>query len=133
LSKRLSQHYTSSGDLPPCADMSELRFELPSTEPVVHGDAALGRSPKTRVTPEASFEYSSGYIQLMATQRVKRLTAAAQLESVNHDTSRILGFTRRSCRAHGFGRRYSRDNALSKDRSCFGDRSPGTTSVIYAG
>ena len=70
LSKRLSQHYTSSGDLPPCADMSELRFELPSTEPVVHGDAAFGRSPKTRVTPEASFEYSSGYIQLMATQRV---------------------------------------------------------------
>ena len=26
--------------------MSELRFELPSTEPVVHGDAAFGRSPK---------------------------------------------------------------------------------------
>jgi hypothetical protein len=51
LSKRMSKRYTSSGDLPPCADMSELRFELPFRSGlVVHGDAVLGRSLKTRVT-----------------------------------------------------------------------------------
>lgn len=61
LSKRLSQHSTSSNGLLSCADMSELRtsirmFELPSTQPVVHVDAVFGMSPRTRGFPEASFE-----------------------------------------------------------------------------
>jgi hypothetical protein len=93
----------------------------------------LGGVPKHGLHRKRHSSIRVGAYNLWRHKGFKRLMAAPQLESVNHDTSRNLGFTHRSCRAHGFGRRYSGDNALSKDRSCFGDRSPGMTSVIYAG